>query len=95
MLFKDISNLELWWLFCSAEGNHLCNFGRRHHEEHFCEITLNLDRWFRRCCLKDFLSRALEVLLFGGPEPSMQFRYGALWGTFTRIFFEFEPVTSG
>ena len=26
MSLKDISsNLELWWLLCSAERNHLCN----------------------------------------------------------------------
>ena len=25
-LFKDISFLELWQPFCSAEQNHLCNF---------------------------------------------------------------------
>ena len=28
---------------CSVEHNHLCNFGRVHHEEHFCEIILNSD----------------------------------------------------
>ena len=56
MHFKDISYLELWGPFCSAELNHLCNFGRKHHEEQFCEIILNLDQWFkRRCCLKIFL----------------------------------------
>ena len=33
MSFKDISYLELWWHLCSAEQNHLCNFGRMHHEE--------------------------------------------------------------
>ena len=34
----------------------LRNFGRRNHEEQFCEIILNLDRWFRRrCILKIFL----------------------------------------
>ena len=37
------------------QQNHLCNFGRGHQEEHFCEIILNLDQWFRRCCLKIFL----------------------------------------
>ena len=26
-------------------GPHLCNFDRRHHEEHFCEIILNIDQW--------------------------------------------------
>ena len=56
MLFKDISYLELWQPFCSADQNHLLNFGRRYHEEHFCEIILNLDEWFRRKCpLKVFL----------------------------------------
>ena len=48
MSFKDIFYLELWWPFCSAEPNHLCNFGRGYHEEQFCEIILNLDRWFKR-----------------------------------------------
>ena len=28
MSFKRYSYLELWLLFCSAEVNHLCNFGR-------------------------------------------------------------------
>ena len=27
--FNDISYLELWWLFCSAERSHLWNFGFR------------------------------------------------------------------
>ena len=26
--FKDISHLEFWKPFCSAECNSLCNFGR-------------------------------------------------------------------
>ena len=42
MPFKDISYLELWQPFCLAERNHLCKFGRRHHEEQFCKIILNL-----------------------------------------------------
>ena len=46
-------------------------FGRVHHEEQFCEIILS--QWFRKCCLKDFLSGALAVLLFGGAEPFVQF----------------------
>ena len=71
--FKDISYLELWQSFCSVEQNHLCNFGRGYYEEQFCEIILNLDQWFRRCHLKDFLSGALAALLFGGVEPFMQF----------------------
>ena len=31
--------------------------------KHFCQIILYLDKWFRRCNLKDFLSTALEILL--------------------------------
>ena len=55
-MFKYISYLELWQEFCSANQNHLLNFGRRYHEEQFCEIILNLDQWFRRkCSLKVFL----------------------------------------
>ena len=25
----------------------MCNFGRGDYEEHFCDIILNLDQWFR------------------------------------------------
>ena len=50
MSLKDISYLEVWQPPCSVEQNHLWNFGRRHHEEKFCEIILNLDQWFRRRC---------------------------------------------
>ena len=58
----------------SAEMYHLCNFGRGHHEEQFCEIILNLDQWFRRRChLKTFLSRALDALFFSGAVPFVQF----------------------
>ena len=75
-MFKDISYLELWWLFCSVEQNHLCNFSRGHHEEQFCEIVLNYDEWFRRCCSKDFLSRALIAGMFSGPNPLCNFGRG-------------------
>ena len=34
---------------------------RRHHGEHSCEIILNLDKWLRRCHLKDFISGALAA----------------------------------
>ena len=34
--FKDISYLELRRPFKLAQPNHLCNFGRRHYEQHFC-----------------------------------------------------------
>ena len=62
---KGISYLDIWQPFCSAECNHLCNFGRGYYEQQFCEIILNLGHWFRsRCCLKDFLSGALAALLY-------------------------------
>ena len=51
MPFNDISYLELWRPVCSAEGNHLCNFGRGYYERKFCEIILNLYHLFRRRCL--------------------------------------------
>ena len=38
----------------SSRADHLCNFGTGHYEEHFYEIILNLDQWFRRCCLEVF-----------------------------------------
>ena len=72
MSFKDISYLELWRPFCSAEQNHLCNFGRVYPEELFSEFILNLDVWYRRCCLKE-LSGAPAALVFSGAKPFMQF----------------------
>ena len=64
-----------------------------HHEEQFCEIILNLGQWFRRRChLKDFLSGALAVLLFGAAEPYMQFRKRTSWGIFMWSYMEFGPV---
>ena len=63
MSLKDISYLELWQHICSVEQNHMCNFGRRSHEEQFCEMILNLDQLFRRRChLKIFL-----ICSSGGP----------------------------
>ena len=57
MSFNDIYYLELWRSFCSVEQNHLCNFGREYQEKQFCDIILNLDRWFKRICLlKIFLN---------------------------------------
>ena len=82
MSFKEISYLELWLPFCSPDRNHLCNLGRGHYEERFCEFILNLGQWFRRCRLKDFLSGALAALLFSGVETIVQFWNRASWGTF-------------
>ena len=64
--FRDISYLELWQPLCSREKNNLCNFGRRHHEEQFCEKILNLNKDI-------FLSGALAALLFSGAQPFVQF----------------------
>ena len=47
MSFEDVSYLELGQPLCSVYPNHLCNFGRKYHEEQFCEIILNLDQWFK------------------------------------------------
>ena len=66
MYFKDISYLELWPPFRLLERIYLCNCGRGHHEEHFCEIILNLDQQFRN--KRYFLSRALVDLLFSDAE---------------------------
>ena len=52
VLFNDISYLELWWPFCSVK-NHLCNFGKGHYEEQFCEIIFNFDH--EEMSLKTFL----------------------------------------
>ena len=40
MSFKDISYLELWQPLCSVECYHMCNIGRRHHEEQPCDFFL-------------------------------------------------------
>ena len=74
MLFKDTSYLELWQPFCLAEQNHLCNFGRTHHGEHFCEITLNLDQ---EMLLKNI---SYLELWFSRTDPFVQFWYKALSG---------------
>ena len=44
MPFKGISYLELLQPFCSAERNHLCNFGSAYQEEQICKIISNLGR---------------------------------------------------
>ena len=65
---KDIS-YQLWRPFCSAEQGHLCNASRGHYQEHFCEIILNLEQWFRNCSIKYLLSTAQAVPLCSGVEP--------------------------
>ena len=41
---------------------------RRHHEEQFCEIILNLDQWFRRKC------RLRVFLIWSSGSPFVQLR---------------------
>ena len=48
MLFKAISYQELWWPFVWQSPTKCAILV----EEHFCEIILNLDQWFRGRCLK-------------------------------------------
>ena len=48
--FYTVCNIVTCWV------NHLCNLGRRHHEEQSCEFILNFEQLFRRKChLKVFL----------------------------------------
>ena len=88
MSLKDISYLELWQPLCSADRNHLCNFGRRYHEEQFCEIILNLDQWLRRKCrLKVFLNWSS-----GSPFVRLNVTIcailveGIIWNNFVKLF---------
>ena len=69
MSSKDISYLELWRSLCSVELNHLCNISGGYHEEQFPEVILNLNQLFKRCPLKEFLSRALVALMFCRVKP--------------------------
>ena len=78
MSFKDVSYLQLWQPFCLAEWHHLCNFGKGHYKEYFCEI-LNLDKWFWSMCrLKIFISLAMVSLVFSGAKPFVQFQQNEL-----------------
>ena len=61
MSFKDISYLEVWWPFCSAERIHLCNLSKGYQEEQFCEIILKLGPVVQKL-FKKFLIRSS-----GGP----------------------------
>ena len=63
MPFND---LEQWRLFYLVEPNHLYNFCRGYQEEHFYEIILNLDQWFRRCLLKICFMWSSAGLFFSG-----------------------------
>ena len=71
MPFKGISYLELWLPFCSAEQNHLCNFGRGYQEEQFCEIIFNLDQWLE----EEILFKYISYLVLWRPFCSAEQNY--------------------
>ena len=60
-ILRFISTLSSRYSFCLAEQNCLCNFGRGYHEEHLCEIILNLDQW--EMPFKDFLFSSVAAIL--------------------------------
>ena len=70
----------------------MCNFGKGHHEEQFCEIILKLDLWFKRCCFKIFL-------IWSSGDPFVQ-RSGIICAILVEgimrnnlwTYFEFGPV---
>ena len=65
----------------------MCNFGRGYYEEHFCEIILNSGKWFRRRYrLKDFLSRALAALLFGGGNHLCNLKEGIMVNIHVKLY---------
>ena len=46
------------------ERNNLCNIGKGHYEEQFCEFVLNLEQWLRRKChLKTFYLELRQPLV--------------------------------
>ena len=53
-------------------SNFLCNCGRGHYKEDFCETISSLHQRLRRYCLKK-LSRALRALILDGAGPFMEF----------------------
>ena len=62
MSFKDIFNLKLWWPLCWAERNHLCIFGRGHHEEHFCKNNLEFGAVMQEMLFKHISRLATEEI---------------------------------
>ena len=55
MSFYDISIYSSGPKFVQRNGMVCLIFDRGHHEEHFCEIILDLNKWFRRrFCLMIF-----------------------------------------
>ena len=91
MPFKAISYLDLWEPLCSVDWNCLCNFGRVHHEEQFCEIILNWTRGPGDVVLRPFLSRDLVASLFNrAVEPLCNFGRGYYEEQFCEIIFNLD-----
>ena len=44
-LFLALAAFFVQW---RLERTHFCKFVSQHYNEHFCEINLNLEQWFRR-----------------------------------------------
>ena len=68
MSLKDISYLELWQPLCLVERNHLCNFGRRHHEKQFCEKKIE----FGPVVQKEMLFKDISYLELWQPFCSVE-----------------------
>ena len=48
MSFKE-NNILAQAVILFEEQDGLCNYGKTHHEAHFCEFILNFSQWLRRC----------------------------------------------
>ena len=71
----------------------MCNFGRRHHEDHFCEIILNLDQWFRRrLYLRTFLNYRSGDPCIKHSKTVCAILVEAIMRNNSVNYFEFEPV---
>ena len=76
-----------------TEVERLCNHGRGHNKENFCENVLNLGYWFRRCGFKIFLIlRALVAILFSRAEPFVPILVEGIMRKISRSYFEFKAV---
>ena len=74
MHFKDISYLDFWRPFCSAEWNHLCNFGRGHYEEQFFVINLQ----FGPMVQEEMAFKRFLIWSSGGPPVQSRTIYAIL-----------------
>ena len=87
MQFKDISYLELRWPLCSAEQNHFCNYGRRHHEEQFQLGPVIQEMSFKGISYQDLL----RPLCSAERNHLCNFEGGIMRNNSVKLF-EFGPV---